>query len=108
MKYDLVGRNLVIHLPGEVDEHSIQGLAGEVEACLSQYEIERIVLDFSGVSFMDSTGIGVILGRYKQMAARRGSVAIYGAKGRVRQLIHMAGMEKLIQVCGTEADALKQ
>ncbi len=108
MEYELVGRNLVIHLPEELDHHSCQTLRQDTEQCLENYDIARIVLDFSAVSFMDSTGIGVILGRYKRMRERGGDVALYGAGRRIRKLIRMSGIEKLAQVCESEADALKR
>ncbi len=108
MEYELVGRNLVIRLPEELDHHSCQTLRQDTEQCLENYDIARIVLDFSAVSFMDSTGIGVILGRYKRMRELGGDVALYGAGRRIRKLIRMSGIEKLARVCETEADALKR
>ena len=101
MEYELVGRNLVIRLPEELDHHSCQTLRQDTEQCLENYDIARIVLDFSAVSFMDSTGIGVILGRYKRMRELGGDVALYGAGRRIRKLIRMSGIEKLAQVCET-------
>ena len=108
MEYELVGRNLMIRLPEELDHHSCQTLRQDTEQCLENYDIARIVLDFSAVSFMDSTGIGVILGRYKRMRELGGDVALYGAGRRIRKLIRMSGIEKLARVCETEADALKR
>ncbi len=108
MEYELIGQNLVIHLPEELDHHSCQTLPQDTEQCLERYRVTRIVLDFSGVSFMDSTGIGLLLGRYKRMRELGGDVALYGAGRRIRKLIRMSGMEKLAQVCETEADALKR
>ena len=108
MEYELIGKNLVIHLPEELDHHSCGTLKQDTEECLRTYDIRRIVLDFSAVNFMDSTGIGAILGRYKRMQETGGDVALYGAGRRIRRLLRMSGIEKLAAVCEEEADALKR
>ena len=108
MEFEWIGQNLVIRLPAEVDEHSVRELPRYAEEYVREYPVERIVLDFSKVRFMDSTGVGVVLGRWKQMAARGGDVAIWGACGRVRQLLRMAGVEKLVLIRDTEEDACRR
>ncbi len=70
---------LIVHLPEELDHHNCTGLKYETDLILSENYINRIVFDFSGTGFMDSSGIGVLLNRYKQMARSGGKVTIYGA-----------------------------
>jgi len=97
MEYELIGENLVIHLPEELDHHSCRDLQQDSESLLAENEIKRVVLDFSSTSFMDSSGIGLILGRYKRMQESGGDVAIYGAGRRTERLIKMSGIEKLVK-----------
>lgn len=108
MEYELCGKNLIVHLPEELDHHNSQTLKRDVELLLAEYEIRRIVFDFSMVTFMDSSGIGAILGRYKRMQDVQGDVALYGACGRTEKLLQMAGIGKLAVVCEKKEQALKK
>ncbi len=83
--YEAAGQTLVIHLPRETD------------LLLEENYIRRIVFDFSHTQFMDSSGIGVLLGRYKQMRASGGAVTYYGAGAQVARILTVGGMAKLIR-----------
>ena len=69
--YEAREQMLVIHLPGELDHHNCRNLKRDTDLLLAENYINRIVFDFTHTSFMDSSGIGVLLNRYKQMAASR-------------------------------------
>ena len=56
---------------------------------------QRLRLDFSDVSFMDSSGIGLIMGRYRLMQLEGGSLSVTGASERLRKVMRMAGLDKL-------------
>ncbi len=64
---------------------------------LDENYINRIIFDFGKTEFMDSSGIGVLLNRYKQMAASRGTVTYYGAGPRVVRILEMGGLVRLIR-----------
>ena len=70
--YEAINSALVIHLPKEVDHHNCLTLKYETDLLLAENYINRIIFDFSGTEFMDSSGIGVILNRYKQMEGSSG------------------------------------
>ncbi len=95
--YEASGQTLVIHLPGEIDHHNCKSLKYETDLLLEENYIHRIVFDFSKTRFMDSSGIGVLLGRYKQMKASGGTVTYYGAGLQVQRILTVAGMAKLIR-----------
>jgi len=65
---------------------------------LAHSEIKELLIDLQGVSFMDSTGLGAIIGRYKIMKLRGGNVSIAGAEKGVRKVLEMAGLKKLISM----------
>ena len=75
--YEARGQALVIHLPGELDHHNCRNLRYETDLLLAENYITRLVFDFSKTVFMDSSGIGILLNRYKQMEGSGGKVAIY-------------------------------
>ena len=75
--YEAHGQTLVIHLPKELDHHNCRNLKYETDLLLSENYISKVVFDFSRTEFMDSSGIGILLNRYKQMAGSGGTVTIY-------------------------------
>ena len=64
---------------------------------LMKLDPERVVLDFGGVGFMDSSGIGVVLGRYRLLRDRGGHVAIVGMNPHIARLFHMSGLDRIIR-----------
>ena len=77
--YEAFGDTLLIHMPKELDHHNCRDLKRDTDLMLDENYINRIIFDFGKTEFMDSSGIGVLLNRYKQMAASRGTVTYYGA-----------------------------
>ena len=92
------GGRLCVALSGEIDHCAAQELRQELERLLVDRTITVLTLDFSQVSFMDSSGVGMIIGRYKTMAARGGRVTACGLKAPVDRLFHLAGLHRIIAV----------
>ena len=95
-KYEAKGQVLVIHLPKELDHHNCRNLRYETDLLLSENYITRMVFDFSRTVFMDSSGIGILLNRYKQMQRSGGSVAIYGVGVQINRILNLGGIWNLI------------
>lgn len=95
--YEAREQTLIIHLPKELDHHNCRSLKSDTDLLLGENYINRIVFDFTHTTFMDSSGIGVLLNRYKQMAASRGTVAYFGAGPQVRRILELGGMKRLLQ-----------
>ena len=94
--YEALGDTLLIHMPKELDHHNCRDLKRDTDLMLDENYINRIIFDFGKTEFMDSSGIGVLLNRYKQMAASRGTVTYYGAGPRVVRILEMGGLVRLI------------
>lgn len=94
--YEARGQVLVIHLPKELDHHNCRNLKYETDLLLSENYITKIVFDFSNTDFMDSSGIGILLNRYKQMERSGGRVAIYGAGLQVLRVLSIGGISQLV------------
>lgn len=90
------GPVLTVWLTGELDHHNAAAIRQELDRLLAP-GIRELVLDLSGVSFMDSSGIGVVLGRYRTMEERGGKLAIAGANGYVERILRMAGVLSLVE-----------
>ena len=79
--------NAIVH--GYAGEDGTVRLRGELDELLRDGPIRRLVLDLRGLSFMDSSGIGLIIGRYKLMARRGGSVAVMNADKRMDRIFEI-------------------
>ena len=90
------GDQLIVYLSGEIDHCCAEKLRREIETCLQDRSIRRLMMDFSRVSFMDSSGIGMLIGRYKTMADRGGLVFARGMQPSVSRLFRMAGLHRII------------
>jgi stage II sporulation protein AA (anti-sigma F factor antagonist) len=87
-----VNRTLYIGLIGELDEHASEYTRGALDKILASSAPQRVVLDMSELSFMDSTGIGVLIGRFKKLQSRRIPVFISNPAGHVDKLFRMTGI----------------
>lgn len=87
---------LVTSIKGEVDHHSAAPLRKAIDRSMKVYKCNNLILDFSHVEFMDSSGIGVALGRYKKLAKTNGKIYISGCSEHVEKLLNMADVFSLI------------
>lgn len=104
--YEAKNQTLVIHLPKQLDHHNSMNLKYETDLLMAENYITRIVFDFSETEFMDSSGIGILMTRYKQMRASRGKTAFYGAGPQVTRVLKIAGIMELMSRYETEDEAL--
>ena len=86
---------LRVFLAGEIDHCAAEGMRARIEQQLTDLSIRELWLDFSQVTFMDSSGIGMVIGRYKTMAARGGTVVACGLHPPVDRLFRMAGLHRI-------------
>lgn len=100
-------KTLVVSLLGELDHHTAKEVKDLVEEVVKNRGVKNLLFDFSRLSFMDSSGIGVIIGRYKLICSIGGKVAIAGATRAVARLIEMSGINKLINTYDSVDTALK-
>ena len=97
LDYERHRETLTVRLADELDHRAAARLRSELDELLRDGAIRRLVLDLRGLSFMDSSGIGLIIGRYKMMARRGGSVAVVNADGRMDRIFEMAGLYELVE-----------
>ncbi|MBO4849082.1 MAG: anti-sigma factor antagonist [Clostridia bacterium] len=86
---------LTARLSGELDQHSAAQVRRELDRALGDPSVKRIEFDMKEVSFMDSAGIGVILGRYRTVSGRGGSMGIGNAPRNVERILRMSGVYTL-------------
>lgn len=89
---------LTILLPKEIDDHVVAILRNELDRQISIRNTEEIIFDFNNTEFMDSSGIGMILGRYKKMQFMKGCVRVINADERIAGAMEMSGLHKIIKI----------
>ena len=95
--YETGKNGLTVRLSGELDHRAATGIRRELDALIAQTGAKRLIFDLKGLEFMDSSGIGLIIGRYKLMTKRGGSVAVCSPGARVDQIFRMAGLYQLVE-----------
>ena len=106
-KIDTNGEVLIVRLNDELDHHSAAQIREQVDNIVMQGSIRKIVFDFSNVGFMDSSGIGIIMGTFKLMQAIGGEVTAFGFSSQLDKLITMSGIKKIVKIFSEEKDAVK-
>lgn len=97
------GRNqLTVRLAGELDEHTAAQFRAAVEARLDEDGERDLALDLSAVTFIDSSGLGAILGRYKRISQAQRRMTISGASPQVRRILELSGLLKIIPLTGPD------
>lgn len=86
---------LTVRLAGELDHHAARRMREEIDAAVERTKPARLRLDFSGIGFMDSSGIGLIMGRFRLMQLYGGTLEVVGASERIRKMIRLAGLDRL-------------
>ena len=100
-------KTLIAILSGEIDHHCAQPMRAEIDAKIDDLQPSVLVLDFAGVTFMDSSGIGIILGRYKKWKEQGGIIIVTGCSNPIRNILNMAGVFSLIEYMDTKKEALE-
>ena len=89
---------MVFRITDEIDDHSVQMIRRRVDYEIERYMPKKIVFDFDSVTFMDSAGIGLIIGRYKFAKMLGASLELSNLTGSVKKIFEMSGILKLIPV----------
>lgn len=87
------GDTLTAMLSGEIDHHSAALLREKIDERTAACEPKELILDFSEVTFMDSSGVGLILGRHKLISSLGGSAIVQNAPQSIRRMLSIAGIE---------------
>lgn len=95
---NLTADTVFARLDGEIDHHTAKGVREKIDFEIENNSPKILVLDFSDVTFMDSSGIGLIMGRYKQMKNIGGEVKIKNPSPNTLRVLKLAGMDRLAKI----------
>ena len=98
MKYQVQENCLTVFLPQEVDHHNVEEIRKESDHLIARNHIRYVIFDFAESNFMDSSGIGVIMGRYRKICLLGGQVCAVHTSERMRKILTMSGVTKIMQI----------
>ena len=102
------GKNsLVVNLEGEIDQYAAAELKEEIDLEIESSPKKNLIFNLANVSLMDSSGIGLIVGRYKIVTCLGGKMALCGATDNVEKMIKLSGIEKVLKLYKNTAEAEK-
>lgn len=100
-------RTLTIKLDGELDLVQAHEFRETVDSAMEETQSENLLIDLSSVTFIDSSGLGVILGRFRRVKSARGEMILFGATPNVKRILELSGITTFVPMCLTEAEAWK-
>lgn len=98
VKIEQKGEILTAYLEGEIDHHTARKIRSEIDLAIEKYMPSLLVLDFFDVSFMDSSGIGLVMGRYKLLRSSKAELYITNTPSQIYKVMKLAGIEKLAKI----------
>ena len=98
--YKIIDHYLMIRLPEEIDHHSV--ICRRADHMMLDNSVSHIVFDFSDTKFMDSSGIGVLAGRYRKISCFGGKVYVIHANRRIRKILEMSGIGDIVEMIDQE------
>lgn len=96
--FKVEGTNLTILVPTELDHYNAEKIKSGADRIIENRNIRRIIFDFKRTVFMDSSGIGVIMGRYKNIRFMGGEVMAIHVNSRIYRILTLSGIYKIIDI----------
>lgn len=96
IKYEIIGERLIVYLEGELDHHYSLEIRNEIDQIIDQVKCKELVLDFGKVVFMDSSGVGIVMGRFNKMLGLQGKVYVDSCTPYVDRILKMSGIYTIV------------
>jgi len=107
VRFDLTNNNLIIRIDGDIDHHTCEEIRNKVDQEINRRNPKNIIFDMKNVNFMDSSGIGVIIGRYKLIMNSGGITAMINVKPQIKRVYEICGLKKIIPIYENEKQAIE-
>mgnify|MGYP002527460052 CR=1 FL=1 len=94
-EYSILNGRLTYKMPEEIDHHMAKAIAMEIDALIEGGGVRKVVFDMEQTRFMDSSGIGIITRRFRQVYSRRGGVGVINVNERIDKILLMSGIYRI-------------
>ena len=98
VNYEEKDKQLILQITEEIDHHTSEKIRRKADYEIERFMPRKVIFDFSNVVFMDSAGIGMILGRYKMMKMLGGSVELKNVSPSLKKIFEMSGVTKICPI----------
>ncbi len=96
--HDTAGSILTVHIRGEIDHHTAASIRQGIDGLLYERRPRKLILDLSAVNFMDSSGLGLIMGRLSLVRELGGELTVWNPSRETQSILTLAGMERLVRI----------
>lgn len=93
---------------GDLDHHTAKNIRSDIDREVKEHHCSLLILDFSGVTFMDSSGIGLVMGRYKLMEEQDGKIIVACPPAYIKKVMNLAGINKLTKIVDDYSEFIKE
>ncbi len=97
LKLDCADGEITAWLDGEIDHHAASGIREQIDEAVDRLRPQVLTLDFRNVTFMDSSGIGLVMGRYRLIQETGGRLVIRHTSQHIRKVMRLAGIDRLAE-----------
>ena len=105
VRIEALGQTVTAYLEGEIDHHSAREIRETIDRELESGNVKLLIMDFHDVTFMDSSGIGLVMGRYRQIKFYDGELQVVGTSSQIYKVMRVAGLDRL---CLIERSSVKK
>lgn len=107
LEFKQVRNTLIVRVRGEIDMLVSEKMRKEIDKKVEENEIANLIMNLEKVNFIDSSGLGVIIGRYKKINASGGRMCIVGANPSIQKILVFSGINKLVPLYNTEQEVVQ-
>jgi stage II sporulation protein AA (anti-sigma F factor antagonist) len=97
-EFKVIDNYLMIRMPAEIDHHKSVDISAKADRYIISSRVGNVVFDFERTTFMDSSGIGIIMGRYRKIACFGGRVYAVNAGSRIRRILMLSGLDNIVEI----------
>lgn len=105
---ELKENTMIVEIGGELDDHVAKSVRDKLDFVLLRKEVRNLIFDLSGLTLMDSAGIGLLIGRYKTIKERKGQAVIVLGEGNAKKILKMSGILNLFKEAASLSDAYEK
>ena len=98
LQYQITKEQPIVPMPKEVDHHIAKTISREIDFIIDSWHVRKLIFDFAETDFMDSSGIGVLIGRKKTMDMHRGEICARNLGERAQKIFDKSGLTQIILV----------
>ncbi len=89
---------VIARLQGEIDHHNVAEIRKDIDFAADKHHPDTLILDFDEVTFMDSSGIGLVMGRYKAVKSYGGKILVRNTSAQIKKVMKLAGLDSLASI----------